>query len=257
MRDGAALALDEPHRARAAHGLSEEAREEPHTGVQVQDTVAGPRLQPVEHRRDQDLGGAGVDLPEAVRGDGELHAADGVQLLLGDPATTVDQAVVDLDDRVAAVLAHAAAAVAEVDVALPGAPPQPVEVAGHGLDLDVDLQAGQAQHLLAHHRRLEPALGGQRDVLQVAATAQPRPGEGARRLDAVRRGLEHLDGVTAPEPVALGTLGHLDDDPLARQRVPDEDDRAVLLAQHAVPAVRHRPHDALDARPHGAHRSRA
>ncbi len=166
----------------------------------------------------------------------------------GEPATAVDEAVIDLDDLVATVLAHAAAAVAEVDVALPGAPAQPVDVTGHRLDLDVDLEAGQAHHLLAHDAGLQRALRGQSHVLQVATAAQSRTGEPARRLDAVRRGLQHLHGVTAPEPVALGALGDLDDHALAGQRVPDEHDRAVLLPQHAVPAVGDGSDHALEAR---------
>ena len=93
--------------------------------------------------------------------------------------------------------------------------------------------------LLGHHRRLEPALRAELDVLEVAAAAQPGPAIGQRDRDPVRTGLEHLDGVRPPEAVVAG-VGDRDPHPLARQRVPDEDDPPVVPG-HAVPAVRDRP----------------
>ena len=147
------------------------------------------------------------------------------------------------------MLAHAAAAVGGHGVLHAGPPGQPVDVPGHRLDLDVDVELRQPGELLHDHRGLEGALGGQRDVLEVAAAAQARPGVRARRLDPVGRGVEHLDGVAAPEPVALGALGDLDDDAFAGQRVPHEHDAVALLhdAGDAVAAVRDRADGDLEA----------
>ncbi len=153
---------------------------------------------------------------------------------------------------------HRRAAVGERGVALPGAPPQPVVLAArdrHGLDVQardqvgVGREAAEAHQLLAHDRRLEVALRGYGDVLEVAAAAQARPGDGARRLHAVRRRREDLDRVAAPEPVAVGALGDLDDDPLAGQRVAYEHHPRLRLGQpgDAVAAVGDRAHLDLEA----------
>ena len=66
-----------------------------------------------------------------------------------------------------------------------GAPVEPVVVTGNRLHLDVDLEVGQPGHLLAHDVGLERALARQRDVLEVAAAAQPGAGERARWRDPV------------------------------------------------------------------------
>ena len=74
-------------------------------------------------------------------------------------------------------------------------------------------------------------------MLPVAAAAQARPGDtGTAAATRSGDGLEHLDGVGAQEPVALARLGDPHPHPLARQRVPDEDDAAVVPG-HAVAAV--------------------
>ena len=66
------------------------------------------------------------------------------------------------------------------------------------------------------------------DVLEVAASAAARSAERARRVDPVGRRLEHLDSVGAQEPVTFVALGHFSDNPLPRQRVPDEDHDALV-----------------------------
>ena len=159
-----------------------------------------------------------MHLPEAVT----LHLEpDAVHGVVGRGAG--DQAVVDLDHVVRPVLAHPPPPAGQVDVPLPGPPAQPVRVASHRLHAHVELEAGQPGELLADHVRLERPLPRRRDVLEVAAAAAARAGVRAGRVDPVRRGLRHLDGVATPEPVPVGPLGDLDDDPLAGQRVPHED----------------------------------
>ncbi len=74
---------------------------------------------------------------------------------------------------------------------------------------------------------LESPLRGKGDVLEVAAAAATGVRERARRSDAVRRRLEHLDRIATQE--GLVDLGDLHDHPLARQRVPDEDDDVAGL----------------------------
>ncbi len=106
-----------------------------------------------------------------------------------------------------------------------GPPAQTARVARDGLHLDVALDPGEAAQLLLHQRRLEQALRGQRDVLEVAAPAPARTGVGTRPLHPVRRGAQHLHGVGAQE--VRGLPGHLRKHPLPRQRVPDEDHPAV------------------------------
>ena len=112
----------------------------------------------------------------------------------------------------------------------------PSVVAGDRLDVDVDLEVGQPRELLAHDVGLERPLARQRDVLEVAAAAQPRAGIRARRRDPVGRGVEHLDGVRAHEPLAGAGSVTRATHPLAGEGVPHEDDLA-LVAGDAVPAV--------------------
>ena len=129
----------------------------------------------------------------------------------------------------------------------------PSSVAGDRLDLDRDVEAGQPGQLLADHGCLEGALRGERDVLEVAATAGVGSGVRAGRLDPVGRGDADRDRVGAPEPVALGPLGHLDVDGLAGEGVPDEHHApagtgvGVGDPGHAVTAVGDRPD--LDGEP--------
>ncbi len=142
-----------------------------------------------------------------------------------------------------------------------GAPRQPTDVTGHGLDLDVLVEAGQPAQLLAHHLGLEPALRGEVDVLEVAAAARAGPGPRARRLDPVGRGGVDPDRVGPHEACPGPHLGDPGQHPLPRERVPDEEDLAVG-ARDPVPPVRERGDLDLDlvadgqARPLGrGHRS--
>jgi hypothetical protein len=76
-------------------------------------------------------------------------------------------------------------------------------------------------------------------VLQVAPAAPVGPGERARRRHPVRGRVQDLDRVGPQEALAL--LGHQRPDPLARQRVADEDDAPVHPGD-AVSTVGDRPH---------------
>ena len=116
-------------------------------------------------------------------------------------------------------------------------------VAGRGLDGAVPAgllggEAGEPGELFGDDGDLQPALGAGRDVLPVAAAAPAGAGEGAGRLDAVLGGGQHLDGVGAQEAGVLLALGDLGDDPLAGERVPDEEHLALVRAGDAVAAVR-------------------
>ena len=88
----------------------------------------------------------------------------------------------------------------------------------------VGLEPAEPDQLLAHYLRLQGALRRQRNVLEVATTAQPRPGDRARRLDPVRGRRLDRDRVAAPVPVLVGALGDLDDHAFTGQRVTDEHD---------------------------------
>ena len=119
----------------------------------------------------------------------------------------------------------------------PRAPPQ--RSPGQRLDGQVDVvETGQPRELLADDGLLEPALRRGVHVLPVAAAAEPGTAVGTGPLDAVGCGLEDLDGVGAAV-AGVAVLGHPDDHALPGQRVPDEDDPA-LVPRDAVPAVRDR-----------------
>src|SRR5207342_3310128 len=157
------------------------------------------------------------------------------------PDLCVDQAVVDEHDLVGAVHMQPSSALGERDVAHPG---PPAEGRRDLLDHHVHVQAGQALQLLADHARLETALGGGVDVLEVAPTTGTGSGVGARGRDPVGRRGHDGDGVTTPEAVAVTALGDLHDDPLTGQRVPHEDDTVApgvvgRHARHAVATVCH------------------
>ena len=77
---------------------------------------------------------------------------------------------------------------------------------------------------------------GQRDVLEVAAAAQPGPGVRARRRHPVGRGAQHRNGIRTDEPLAGAGLGDPGEHPLAGDRVAHEEDLPVV-ARDAVPAV--------------------
>ena len=154
VRAGVQVALDQRHAGRATHGVGQEPREQPDAGVQVEHRLPRPRGQEVQHGVDQHLGCARVHLPEAVVPHLEPDAVHGV---VGRRAG--DQAVVDLDHVVRAVLAHPAPAAGQGDEALPGPPAQSVLLMGRSasdrFDGHLDLQAGQPGELLADHVRLE------------------------------------------------------------------------------------------------------
>ena len=111
---------------------------------------------------------------------------------------------------------------------------QPADVPLDGLDLHRALQAGDPRQLLGHPERLEPALGAELHVLEVAAPAAPRAGVRARRRDAVGRGRQDLHGVGPQVPGGGG--GDPGDDPLTRQGVAHEDDPPVGCPAHAAAA---------------------
>ena len=134
--------------------------------------------------------------------------------------------------------AHGAAAVDRH--ADPRAPAQPVHVAGHRLDLDFDLQAGQARQLFGDPEGLEPPLGREVDVLEVAAAAASGPGVRAGRRDAVGGGGQDLDGV---RPQVGGRFrGDPGPHPLAGEGMADEHDLAVGRPGHAPAAGGDGPH---------------
>ena len=89
--------------------------------------------------------------------------------------------------------------------------------------------AANAGELVSHDLGLEPQLRPIVDVLPLAAAASAGAKVGARRLDAVRRGLQDLD--RAGEGVTALVLGDLDARYLAGQRVGDKDDAALVPAQ--------------------------
>ncbi len=97
------------------------------------------------------------------------------------------------------------------------------------------LDPGEPAQLLGQHVRLQRALRGRVDVLQVAAAATARPRPRARRRHPVRGRLQHRHGV-GPAERAAGVLVDDGEHPLPRQRVPHEH-HAPLRAGDAVPAV--------------------
>ena len=97
----------------------------------------------------------------------------------------------------------------------------------------------QPFQLFTDDGRLQLALIGRVDVLEVAPTAAARAGEPARRVDPVRRRGQDLDRIGPQEPRAL--LGDDRADALAGQRVADEHD-LTLVAGDAVSTVGNRTH---------------
>ena len=142
-----------------------------------------------------------------------------------------DPAVVDRHDVVRAVLAQAGRRPAGRPPTAPGCASRgrrrspgtasTVDVARRGRRAAAAARATTAALSVALRRRARRA--GSR-----SRRSGPGPANGHGGVDPVGRGLEHLDGVAAQEPVALLALGDLDDDPLAGQRVPDEDDDALV-----------------------------
>src|SRR5580704_1613016 len=173
-------------------------------------------------RADDDLDRRGVR-PGALR---DAQVAD---------AGVRDQAVVDGDDLVRAMFPQARHSVITDRELDPGSPAESRLAAGlaagHRLDGDLAVDAGHPPQLLPDHGGLQGALRGEAGVLPVAAAAAAGVRVRARRGHPVLRRLADLDGVRPREPGR--DLGHPGDDPLAWQRVPDE--------QHGKPR---RPGDA-------------
>ena len=109
------------------------------------------------------------------------------------PSAAIRQSSIG-DELVGAVGPHGRPTVRQDGVPLARAPPQAVVVTpgdGHGLDVQpghevgLRVEAAEPHELLAHHGRLEVALRGERDVLEVAAR---RRAPGRRRGTEARRG---------------------------------------------------------------------
>ncbi len=135
------------------------------------------------------------------------------------------------------------------------APAEPVGlvVAGERLHLDVHVDVRHAGERVDHDLPLELALVGEADVAELGAADAVLGGavDGGLGPDvraAVRRRVEHLDRVGAPERL-LGVLGAARPHPLAGDRVRDEDHPAVVPG-HGDPSVRHVRHVHLDLAAH-------
>ena len=89
--------------------------------------------------------------------------------------------------------------------------------------------------MLSDDLGLQPALGSEIDVLEVAASAQAGTGDRARRSDPIRTGPQNLHRICPPETI-MAVVGDLDQHPLTRQRVPDEYHPAFVPSD-AVSAV--------------------
>ena len=157
-----------------------------------------------------------------------------------------DHAVFDRLDLVRAVAAQPGVAVG-VDRVLHARAPlrdlagrQLVALGRHHRAVPAGLLGGEAREpleLLGDDLALEPALGARLGVLPVAAAAAAGTGVRAGCLDAVLGGRQHLHRVRAQEPGPLLALGHAGEDPLTGQRVPDEEDLALVRTGDAVTAV--------------------
>ena len=162
------------HAVRAPHRPSVD----DHAGLDLGHPDAGAAA--ARHLHDA-LGAVGDDLDTGRARPAQGLGADGLDVGRG------DQAGVDRLEVVAAVLAQPGAAGRRHGELHARAPAQAVLGAGHLVDDDGALDAGQPAQLLLDERGLEPALLGQRDVLPVAAAAAAGTGVRARPLDPVRR----------------------------------------------------------------------
>ncbi len=168
------------------------------------------------------------------------------------------RAVPDVDDLVRAVRAQPGHAVRTHRELHPGPPAKPRRalprrlascgylswlvvrpwlVPRQRLHDDLVGEAGQPPQVLAEHRGLQRALGGQRHMLPVAAAAAAGMGVRARRLNPVGGPLKDLDGLGAEEP--RRDLGHAGDYSLTGQRVPHEHHRKTGGPGDAPPALRY------------------
>src|SRR5215208_926843 len=93
----------------------------------------------------------------------------------------------------------------------------------------------ESAKLLSEDLGLQPALRSEIDVLEVAASAQPRTGDRARRSDPIRAGPQNLHRICPPVTI-MTVVGDLDLHSLTGQRVADEDHPA-LVSSYAVSAV--------------------
>lgn len=215
-----AVTLDHRHLF-GTDDVAEEATEQTDTRVEIQHPLPWLRLQEGQHGVDKHLRRTRVNLPEPTLSDSEPHPAH--QMFTG---LAGDQAVIDRDHLVRTMLTHAPPTFRQWDEALASTPPQPVvlvrRTSRHLLDRHLDLEASQPRELLADHLSLQRPLARQVNVLEVAAAAQAWPGVPARRSHAVHRRLQYLDGISSPEPVAIGAFGDCYDHPLTRQSVSDE-----------------------------------
>ena len=129
---------------------------------------------------------------------------------------------------------------------------QPSRPPGSALDAyaqRVDLgrrQPGQPGQLLAHDGGLPvPLRGRRRRAAGRSRRSRPAAAYGQGGVDPVRRRPRApRPRRPAGSPCARSVISR--DDPLARQRVPDEHHPAVAAPGHAVPAVRGRPDGQLD-----------
>ena len=177
------------------------------------------RLRRIGPRHDLELGGA---RPQDGEGARRRHGRAG------------DGALLDVLDPVGAVAPEPHGAPAVHRDPHPGAVGQTRTVPGDRFHLDGQLQAGQPLQLLGDAEGLQPALGPDLHVLEVAAAAAPGAGVRAGRLDPVGGGAQDLDGV---RPQVGGRTGRdLGPDPLAGEAVADEDHLAVGRPGHAAPA---------------------
>jgi hypothetical protein len=93
----------------------------------------------------------------------------------------------------------------------------------------------ESAKLLSDDLGLQAALRSQIDVLEVAASAQARTGDRARRRDPIRAGPQNLHRICPPETI-MAVVGDLDQHSLTGQRVANED-HPTLVSSYAVSAV--------------------
>ena len=161
---------------------------------------------------------------------GPPHPLDLERLHLG----RGDQAAVDGLDIVRAVPPQPDAPVTVHREADTGPPRQPDRCARYLLDDHLGIDGGDAPKLLGHELGLQAALGGEVDVLPVAASAASGSGVGTGWFHPIGRGLEDLDRVGSEERGGLGGDGG--DDPLAGKGVTNEHDPSVVGPSHAAAA---------------------
>jgi hypothetical protein len=95
---------------------------------------------------------------------------------------------------------------AQADVPVPidrephvGPPRQPVRCTRYFLHGDLEIGGGHPSKLLGDELALQGALGGEVDVLPIAASAPAGSGKGTGRFHSLGRGVEDLNGVGPEE----------------------------------------------------------